>query len=55
MKKIIVFIIGFALLTVGMSLILRNWNAVAIVFNGIVPSALAVGGLVMMFAASIKR
>ncbi len=55
MKKIILFIIGFLVLLLGMTLILRNWEAAQIVFKGIVPSALAVAGLVMMFAASLKK
>ena len=49
------FIIGFVVLTLGMTFVFRQWGSVVIVFQGIVPLALAVGGLVLMFAASLKK
>ena len=55
MKRIILFALGFALVVGGMSLLLRNWQATAIIFNGAMPPVLAVGGLVLMFAASLKK
>lgn len=55
MKKIVLFITGFFLVIAGMTLLLGNWEAVAIVFKGIIPMGVAVGGLVMMFAASLKQ
>ena len=54
MNKIFIFAAGFILLIFGMTLVLRHWDAAMIVFNGIVPAAAAVAGLVMMFAASIR-
>ncbi|MBI4309906.1 MAG: hypothetical protein HY591_06205 [Candidatus Omnitrophica bacterium] len=54
MKRALIFTTGFILLTFGMALVLRHWDAAIIVFTGIVPAAMAVAGLVMMFAASIR-
>ena len=53
-NKIILFTGGSAMVILGMTLLLRNWDAALIVFQGVVPAALAVAGLVMMFAASLK-
>ncbi len=55
MGKILLFIGGFIVVVLGMTLVLRNWNSVVIVFQGVLPAGLAVAGLVMMFAATIKR
>lgn len=55
MNKIFLFIAGFILVILGMTLVLHNWDAALLVFKGVVPSALAVAGLVLMFAASIKQ
>ena len=54
MNKIFIFILGFILVICGMTLVLRHWNAATVVFYGIVPAAVAVAGLVMMFVATIK-
>ena len=55
MNKMFLFSLGFAVVVIGISLVLCNWDAAVIVFRGIVPSAVAVLGLVVMFAASLKR
>ena len=55
MNKITMFITGSIVLILGMTLVLRHWAAVAIVFEGVLPLVLAVGGLVLMFAASLKK
>ena len=55
MNKILIFIPGFILVIFGMTLVLRHWDAAVIVFNGVTPAAMAVAGLVMMFAATIKK
>ena len=55
MSKIFIFVTGFILIVVGMTLVLRHWDAAAIVFSGIVPAGIAVVGLIMMFAGTIKR
>ncbi len=54
MDKKILFTLGFLLVVLGITLVLRNWPAAVIVFKGVVPAAIAVAGLVMMFAASLK-
>jgi hypothetical protein len=46
---------GFFLVVLGITLVLRHWQEAVIVFNGIVPAAVAVAGLVVMFAATLKR
>ena len=55
MNKIGMFVCGFILVVIGMALVLRHWSSVVTVFEGIVPAAMAVGGLVVMFAATIKK
>gem|GEM_PF-3487939 len=54
MGKVILFAVGFALVVLGIALVLRNWDAAVIVFKGVMPVAIAVAGLVVMFAASIR-
>ena len=53
--KPLLFIIGFVLVILGITLVLRHWDATVVVFNGVMPAVIAVAGLVVMFAASIKR
>jgi hypothetical protein len=55
MNNKIIFMTGFVTVIAGMALLLRNWEAAVMVFHGVVPAALAVAGLVMMFAASLKK
>ncbi len=55
MNKIIIFSLGFLLVAAGMSMVLRNWTEVAIVFEGIASPAVAVAGLVLMFWATLKK
>ena len=55
MKRVFVFAAGFILVIFGMALVLRHWDAAVIVFNGVVPAAMVVAGLVMMFAATIRK
>ena len=55
MKKAGLFILGFALVVWGMSLVLREWDAVVTVFKGGSGGALAVLGLVLLFSATIKK
>ena len=49
------FILGFIIVIFGITLVLRHWAASVIVFKGIVPSLIAIAGLVLMFAASLKK
>ena len=55
MGKILLFAMGFVTVVLGMALLLRNWEAALTVFRGVMPAAMAVAGLVMMFAASIRK
>lgn len=55
MNKTLLFIVGFLTTAAGISLVLRFWEAVIIVFSGIFPAVIAVFGLVLMFAASLKK
>ncbi len=55
MGKILLFMGGFITLVIGMTLVLRNWTEVYIVFQGISSPAVAVAGLVMMFAVTLKN
>ena len=48
LRKILLFLCGSILLIVGMTLILKNWDAVVIVFKAVVGMILAVGGLVTL-------
>ena len=47
-KKILLSLTGSILLIVGMSLILKNWDAVVVMFRAVVGMILAVGGLVVL-------
>ena len=55
MGKILLFALGFVLVVLGITLVLRNWEAAVTVFRGVMPAAVAVAGLVVMFAASIRE
>ena len=55
MRKYALFFGGFILVVAGMALVLGHWQALVTVFAGTVPAAIAVAGLVIMFAASIKK
>ena len=55
MNKIFLFILGFIVVILGITMVLRNWTDTLIVFRGVVPATIAVLGLVIMFAASLKK
>lgn len=55
MNRTFLFILGFVMVVFGMTLVLKHWVAAVLVFKGIMPAAIAVGGLVVMFAATIKK
>ncbi len=52
--RIVIGILGFLFVIFGMALILKNWDLLSHVIIVIVGPVIAVGGLVMMFYASIK-
>ncbi len=45
---------GFVMVTAGMAWTLRHWVEVRMLFNGVLGPALAVAGLVLLFAGSLK-
>ncbi len=51
MKKILLFAGGGIILILGISLILKYWVDVAVVFKGIIGIALALAGMLMLFLA----
>jgi len=52
-RKKIVFIAGFILTTLGITLVLQQWEAVVLVFKAFIGPMLAVIGLVILFASSL--
>ena len=52
-RKVVVFIAGFMLTTLGITLVLQQWEAVALVFKAFIGAILAVTGLVILFASSL--
>ena len=55
MKRLILFVCGFALVTLGIALVFRHWQATVTVFQGVMPAAMAVAGMVVLFIATIKK
>lgn len=54
MRAIIMFIIGFLLVTFGVTMIFKEWTAFILVFKAVIGPLLAVLGLVILFAATLK-
>ena len=54
MRKIVVFIIGFILTTLGITVVLQQWENVVLVFKAFIGPILAVAGLVVLFASTLK-
>jgi uncharacterized membrane protein len=53
-RKVVIFIAGFALTVFGVSLVLRHWVAVVFLFRGSIGILLAVAGLVVLFSSTLK-
>ena len=53
-KNILLACVGIVLLLTGITLVLREWASLIIVFKGIVGGTLAVVGLFMLFLVSGK-
>jgi hypothetical protein len=53
LRKAVVFIIGFLLTTIGITLALQQWGAVVMVFKAFIGPVLAVAGLVVLFASTL--
>jgi len=47
-------VVGFALTTLGITLVLQQWENIVLVFKAVIGPLLAVIGLVIMFASSLK-
>ena len=54
-RKVSVFIAGFILTTLGITLVLQQWESVVVVFKAFIGAFLAVTGLVILFASTLKR
>jgi sulfite exporter TauE/SafE len=54
-RKMILFIAGFILTTLGITVVLQQWEAVVLVFKAFIGAFLAVTGLVLLFASSLKN
>jgi len=54
-RKAGIFIGGFLLTTLGITLVLQQWGAVVLVFKAFIGAILAVTGLVILFASTLKR
>jgi hypothetical protein len=52
-RKAIVFIVGFILTALGITLVLQQWESVVLVFKAFIGAFLAVIGLVILFASSL--
>lgn len=55
MSKGVLFLIGFLLVAGGISLVIQNWEVLASMVKAFGGVLIALIGMVMMFAASIKR
>lgn len=53
-RKIFLFALGFIITTLGITLVLQQWQAVVLVFKACVGAILAVVGLVILFASTLK-
>jgi uncharacterized membrane protein YqgA involved in biofilm formation len=54
-RKTIFFIVGFTLTTLGITVVLQQWQAVVLVFKACIGAFLAVIGLVILFASTLER
>ena len=54
-RKVLVFIVGFILTTLGITLVLQQWEAVVLVFKAFIGPLLAVIGLVILFSSTLKH
>jgi len=54
-RKWVIFITGFIITTLGITLVLQQWEAVVLVFKAFIGPILAVLGLVILFASTLKN
>ena len=55
MMKIVMFITGFLLIAAGLGMVLHNWTVLAAMVKASAGVVIALIGIVMMFAASLRR
>ena len=53
-RKVTVFIIGFLVTILGITLALQQWEDIVLVFKAFIGPFLAVVGLVILFASTLK-
>ena len=54
-RKVMGFIAGFILTTLGITLVLQQWESVVLAFKAFIGPVLAVAGLVILFASTLKH
>jgi len=54
LRKVIIFIAGFMVTILGITLSLQQWESIVVVFKAFVGPLLAVTGLVILFASTLK-
>ena len=54
-RRPVVFIAGFILTILGITLVLQQWESVVVVFKAFIGAILAVAGLVILFASTLKQ
>ena len=52
-RKGILFIIGFIVTALGITVVFQQWENVVLVFKAVIGAVLAVAGLVILFASSL--
>ena len=55
MKNVLLFIAGFLLVAVGLGMVIKNWDFLAAMVKASAGVVIALVGLVMMFAASLRK
>ena len=55
MRNGLIFIAGFIITILGITLVLQQWEAVVMVFKAFIGAILAVAGLVILFASTLKQ
>jgi len=53
LRKGIIFILGFFLTALGITLVFQQWQAVVLVFKAVIGAILAVTGLVVLFSSTL--
>jgi hypothetical protein len=54
-RRVLLFVTGLCLTILGITIVLQQWESVVTVFKAFMGPALAVAGLVILFASSIGQ